>query len=80
MRALVEQSRKILNGDMDGMSPASREDDIWGSFAKVHAMSVNGKQSGICDDDLKCVADRFGIGNHAEIIAFVRAQTANRAS
>lgn len=57
--------------DLTG-TPASHEDDAWGNFAKVHALTVNGRQSGISDDDLKKVADRFGIGTASDIISEIR--------
>ena len=57
--------------DLTG-TPASCEDDVWGNFANVHAMSINGKQQGITDDDMIKVGDRFGIGNAQAITAELR--------
>ena len=57
--------------DLTG-TPASCEDDVWGNFAKIHAMSINGKQQGITDDDMIKVGDRFGIGNAQAITAELR--------
>lgn len=39
----------------------------------VHQMSVHGKFSGISDDDLLFVADRFGIGTAASVLRDVKA-------
>lgn len=36
--------------------------DPWSAHAGMHNMSVNGRFSGITEDDLLTVADRFGIG------------------
>ena len=57
--------------DLTGV-PASCEDDVWGSSAKCHALSVNGRQSDISNEDLLRVADRFGIGRATEILSSIR--------
>ena len=57
--------------DLTG-TPASCEDDVWGNFAKIHAISVNGKQHGITDDDMVKVGERFGVGNARAIVAELR--------
>lgn len=43
-------------------------DDPWCAQAGVHQLSVNGKQSGITDEDLLTVADRFGIGTAKRVL------------
>ena len=45
---------------------------MWGNFAKIHAISVCGKQQGITDDDMAMVGERFGVGNAKNIIADLR--------
>ena len=57
--------------DLTG-TPASCEDDVWGNFAKIHAISVGGKQQGITDGDMTLVGERFGVGNAKSIIAALR--------
>lgn len=49
-------------------------DGVWGSYPKVHALSVNGKQSGIGVEDMLRVADRFGIGRAREIVDEIQAK------
>ena len=57
--------------DLTG-TPASCEDDVWGNFAKIHAISVCGKQQGITDGDMALVGERFGVGSAKSIIADLR--------
>jgi len=59
--------------DLTG-TPSERVDGVWGSYPKVHALSVNGKQSGIGVEDMLRVADRFGIGRAREIVDEIQAK------
>ena len=43
-------------------------EDPWSAHHGVHQMSVCGKFSGIGEDDLLRVADRFGIGTAAAVL------------
>ncbi|MBR1608014.1 MAG: type II toxin-antitoxin system HipA family toxin [Kiritimatiellae bacterium] len=47
--------------------------DPWSAHGGVHQLSVGGKFSGIGEDDLLRVADRFGIGTASSVLARVRA-------
>lgn len=51
----------------------SVDDKDFNSWANPHALSVNGKTSGITDDDLLHVADKFGIGTAREILRDIHA-------
>ena len=50
--------------------------DPWSSHGGLHQMSVCGKFSGIGEDDLLRVADRFGIGTAAAVLERVRESVA----
>jgi len=47
-------------------------DGPWSTWADTHALSVNGKHSGLTDADLLAVADRFGIGTARDVLARVK--------
>ena len=47
-------------------------DGPWSTWTDTHALSVNGKHSGITDSDLLAVADRFGIGTARDVLARVK--------
>ena len=47
-------------------------DGPWSTWTDTHALSVNGKHSGITDADLLAVADRFGIGTARDVLARVK--------
>lgn len=47
------------------------QEDPWSAHGGVHQMSVCGKFAGIVEDDLLRVADRFGIGTAASVLARV---------
>lgn len=42
--------------------------DPWCGWHDFHAIKVDGKQSGITDDDLLTVADRFAIGTAPRVL------------
>ena len=54
--------------------------DPWTAHGGVHQLSVCGKFAGISEDDLLCVADRFGIGTAPGILARVRDAVADAES
>ena len=56
--------------DLTGSSFPS--EDPWSAHVGVHQLSVCGKFSGIDDNDLLRLADRFGIGTAQETIARIR--------
>jgi len=60
--------------DITGGAPPEAEEvgDSWCGWHDFHAMLINGKQSGITDDDLLTVADRFGIGTAKRVLAEVK--------
>ena len=60
-----------LRYDLTGchFSAADRDFNSW---ANPLALSVNGKTSGITDDDLLRVAERFGIGTARAVLAEVK--------
>lgn len=47
-------------------------DDPWSAHGGMHQLSVNGKRSGIRDDDLLTMADRFAIGTAPRILREVK--------
>lgn len=51
----------------------SAADRDFNSWANPHALSVNGKTSGITDEDLLAVAERYGIGTADRALADVKA-------
>jgi len=55
-----------------GVPPEAAEDDARHQWTNCHALSVNGKQSDITDDDLLAIADRYGIGTASKILRQIR--------
>lgn len=47
-------------------------EDPWSAHGGRHQLSVNGKFTGITDDDLLEVADRFAIGTGPKVLGFVK--------
>lgn len=56
-----------------GVPPEAPEGDARRQWENCHALSINGKQSNITDDDLLAVAARYGIGTAPKILAAVKA-------
>lgn len=52
-----------------GVPPEAASDDARRQWSNCHALSINGKQSDITDDDLLAVAERYGIGTASRILA-----------
>ena len=57
--------------DLTGCHFSAADKDFEG-WANPHVLSVNGKNSGIGDDDLLAVAERFGIGTAPRALAEVK--------
>lgn len=55
-----------------GVPPEAPADDSRRQWENCHALSVNGKQSNITDDDLLAVADRYAIGTAPKILAQIK--------
>lgn len=55
-----------------GVPPEAPADDSRRQWENCHALSVNGKQSNITDDDLLAVADRYSIGTAPKILAQIK--------
>ena len=55
-----------------GVPPEAPEGDARRAWTNCHAMSINGKQSDITDDDLLEVAARYSIGSAEDILAEVK--------
>ena len=55
-----------------GVPPEAPEDDARRSWTNCHAMSINGKQSNITDDDLLTLAARYAIGSAESILAKIK--------
>ena len=55
-----------------GVPPEASEDDVRRSWTNCHAMSINGKQSNITDDDLLEVAARYSIGSAESIVEEIK--------
>ncbi len=51
-----------------GVPPEAPEGDARRDWTNCHAMSINGKQSNITDEDLLAVADRYSIGGASRIL------------
>lgn len=58
-----------LTGGVPSEAPA---DDARRQWANCHALSINGKQSDITDDDLLAVAERYAIGTAPKVLAKIR--------
>ncbi len=55
--------------DLTGGVPSEApKDDARRQWTNCHALSINGKQSNITDEDLLAVADRYGIGSASKIL------------
>lgn len=55
-----------------GVPPEAPPGDARRQWENCHALSINGKQSNISDDDLLAVASRYGIGTAAKILAEIK--------
>lgn len=55
-----------------GVPPEAPEGDTRRDWTNCHAMSINGKQSNITDDDLLAVAERYSIGSAKRILGDIR--------
>ena len=55
-----------------GVPPEAPEGDARRAWTNCHAMSINGKQSDITDDDLLEVAARYSIGSAEDILAEIK--------
>ena len=51
---------------------------VWSAHGDRHQMSVCGKFSGIDEDDLLRVADRFGIGTAAAVLEKCKVESEKR--
>ncbi len=55
-----------------GVPPEAPEGDARRDWTNSHAMSINGKQSNITDEDLLAVADRYSIGSARRVLEQIR--------
>ena len=55
-----------------GVPPEAPEGDLRRSWTNCHAMSINGKQSNITDDDLLEIARRYAIGSAESILSEIK--------
>jgi len=55
-----------------GVPPEAAADDSRRSWTNCHAMSINGKQSNITDDDLLEIAARYSIGSARSVLAEIK--------
>ena len=55
-----------------GVPPEAAADDARRSWTNCHAMSINGKQSNITDDDLLEIAARYSIGSAGSVLAEIK--------
>lgn len=55
-----------------GVPPEAPEGDMRRSWTNCHAMSINGKQSNITDEDLLSIAERYGIGTARRVLSEVK--------
>ena len=55
-----------------GVPPEAPEGDARRQWTNCHALSINGKQSDITDDDLLSIADRYGIGTASKILRHIK--------
>ena len=55
-----------------GVPPEAPPDDTRRRWENCHALSINGKQSNITDDDLLAVAARYAIGTAPKVLADVK--------
>ena len=61
--------------DLTG-SPFSAENRKWDDWTNQHALSVNGRFSGIDDGDLLTVGERYGLGTAPKVLAQIKEQFA----
>ena len=61
-----------------GVPPEAPEGDTRRAWTNCHAMSINGKQSNITDEDLLEVAARYSIGTAESILAEIKNVFASR--
>ena len=61
-----------------GVPPEAPEGDARRSWTNCHAMSINGKQSNITDEDLLEVAARYSIGSAESILAEIKSAFSSR--
>ena len=61
-----------------GVPPEAPEGDTRRAWTNCHAMSINGKQSNITDDDLLEVAERYSIGSAESILAEIKSVFSSR--
>ena len=66
-------ARDALSDLTGGVPPEAPEGDARRSWTNCHAMSINGKQSNITDDDLLEIAGRYAIGSAETILSEVKA-------
>jgi len=55
-----------------GVPPEASADDTRRSWTNCHAMSINGKQSNITDDDLLEIAARYSIGSAGSVLSEIK--------
>ena len=55
-----------------GVPPEAPEGDARRDWTNCHAMSINGKQSNIMDDDLLEIGARYSIGTAESILADIK--------
>ena len=55
-----------------GVPPEAPEGDARRSWTNCHAMSINGKQSNITDNDLLEIGSRYAIGTAESILAEIK--------
>ena len=61
-----------------GVPPEAPEGDARRDWTNCHAMSINGKQSNITDDDLLEIAARYSIGSAESILSEIKGVFASR--
>ena len=61
-----------------GVPPEAPEGDTRRVWTNCHAMSINGKQSNITDDDLLEVAARYSIGSAESTLAEIKSVFSSR--
>lgn len=55
-----------------GVPPEAPEGDARRDWTNCHAMSINGKQSNISDEDLLEIAARYSIGSAESILSDIK--------
>ena len=74
--AMQEDGRWSLAPTYDLTGSDFPSEDPWSAHGGSHQLSVNGKFTGITDEDLLEVADRFAIGTGRRVLEEVRAAVA----